>query len=140
MNDSVVIIGDNGDPRLCVNNCFGRKIKESTTANNMHIVGFEELKEDIEVATWQSDDCLRQSWIDFALISENIEVLVKNFEIVNDSVPTSDHWPICLQLKLNLLKEPMRAVKQNSRYVTQTGFCVRKTTWNHIDQFSMESW
>ena len=41
--------------------------------------------------TWESGDLSKCSWLDYALASNNIRSQIRDFHVIEDIVPSSDH-------------------------------------------------
>ena len=61
--------------------------------------------------TWESGDLSKCSWLDYALVSNNIRSQIRDFHVIEDIVPSSDHWPVCLLIQLD---EPQQNVKTST--------------------------
>ena len=106
--DSKIIIGNfNGDPRSYSGSRFGKK-RHFATNNGVIIVNIDHFEKDVNFMTWESGDLSKCSWLDYALASNNIRSQIRDFHVIEDIVPSSDHWPLCLLIQLD---EPQQNVK-----------------------------
>ena len=100
--DSKIIIGDfNGDPRSFSSSRFGKKMRKFATNNGVVIADLDHFEKDVNFMTWESGDLSKCSWLDYALVSNNIRSQVRDFHVIEDIVPSSDHWPVRLLIQLD---------------------------------------
>ena len=81
------------------------------TNNGMIIVNLDHFEKDVNFMTWESGDLSKCSWLDYALVSNNIRSQIRDFYVIEDIVPSSDRWPVCLLIQLD---EPQQNVKTST--------------------------
>lgn len=65
--------------------------------------------------TWHSADFSSESWIDYSIISKSLENVVENFELWEDGICVSDHWPIILSLHMKVYQSAGSDRMQSNR-------------------------
>ena len=70
--------------------------------NDVVIADLDRFEKDVNFMMWESGDLSKCSWLDYALVSNNIRSQVRDFQVTEDNiVPGSDHWPVRLFTQLN---------------------------------------
>ena len=112
-----VVLGDfNAD--LCqMKSHSARQLGTFVAESNLTVVGINDQARLDDPSTWHRSDFSAHSWIDYFIVSKSLKRMVAVFEILEDGMIMSDHWPIMMsvEVRVDLRKESDNLRPQGGR-------------------------
>ena len=124
---SIVVMG-NWNCNVHVNSVFGRELKNICSEYNFIITDVEVLGSNSETFTLYSESHDSTSWIDHCICSLQAHNCIDSVNVSYD-IMTSDHFPLSINMKLNLLP----ATQYNNYSIEDNTHASKYCNWSKAD-------